>query len=192
MKLIFASHNQNKVIEIKKIMPSSIKIISLNEINLGVSEIEETGKTLEENALIKARFVYEKTGENCFADDTGLEVETLNGEPGVYSARYAGPEKSSEKNMFKLLEQLKNKTNRSARFKTVIALILDNKEYLFEGIINGEIIAEKKGDMGFGYDPIFKPNGLEKTLAEMNLSEKNNFSHRAKAIEKLITFLNNK
>jgi XTP/dITP diphosphohydrolase len=159
---------------------------------LGITEeIPETAPTLEGNALMKARYVYEKTGRNCFADDTGLEVEALNGEPGVYSARYAGVEKSPEKNMALLLQKLQGETNRRALFRTVIALIFEDKEYLFDGIAKGEIIDEKRGEEGFGYDPVFVPDGHQRTFAQMNLEEKNTLSHRAKAFEAMRNFLQN-
>lgn len=190
MKLLFATQNQHKISEIKKIISPNIAIQSLGDIH-DSTDIPETGTTLEENALIKARFVYTKFNQNCFADDTGLEVEALNGAPGVYSARYAGEPKSDEKNMIKLLEELKNKTNRKAHFKCVIALILNGKEILFEGILKGEILPEKSGTNGFGYDPIFLPENSSKTLAEMSMEEKNKISHRAIAVKKLVEFLNN-
>lgn len=190
MKLLFATQNEHKISEIKKIISPNIAIQSLGDIH-DSTDIPETGTTLEENALIKARFVYTKFNQNCFADDTGLEVEALNGAPGVYSARYAGEPKSDEKNMIKLLEELKNKTNRKAHFKCVIALILNGKEILFEGILKGEILPEKSGTNGFGYDPIFLPENSSKTLAEMSMEEKNKISHRAIAVKKLVEFLNN-
>jgi XTP/dITP diphosphohydrolase len=189
MKLLFATQNEHKISEIKKILSSNIAIQSLGDLK-DSTDIPETGSTLEENALLKARYVYSKFNQNCFADDTGLEVEALNGAPGVYSARYAGEPKSDEKNMIKLLEELKNKTNRKAHFKCVIALILDGKEILFEGILNGEIIPEKSGTNGFGYDPVFLPENSLKTLAEMSMEEKNKISHRAIAVKKLVEFLN--
>lgn len=190
MKLLFATQNEHKISEIKKIISPNIAIQSLGDIH-DSTDIPETGTTLEENALIKARFVYTKFNQNCIADDTGLEVEALNGAPGVYSARYAGEPKSDEKNMIKLLEELKNKTNRKAHFKCVIALILNGKEILFEGILKGEILPEKSGTNGFGYDPIFLPENSSKTLAEMSMEEKNKISHRAIAVKKLVEFLNN-
>lgn len=189
MKLLFATQNEHKISEIKKILSSNIAIQSLGDLK-DSTDIPETGSTLEENALLKARYVYSKFNQNCFADDTGLEVEALNGAPGVYSARYAGEPKSDEKNMIKLLEELKNKTNRKAHFKCVIALILDGKEILFEGILNGKIIPEKSGTNGFGYDPVFLPENSLKTLAEMSMEEKNKISHRAIAVKKLADFLN--
>lgn len=189
MNLIFASHNEHKLIEISNVLPSTITISNLK--NSSIKEIPETGKTLTENALIKARYVYESTGKNCFADDTGLVVEALNGEPGVYSARYAGEPKNDQNNVKKLLENLKGVTNRKASFKTVIALIIDSKEYLFEGEIKGEILCDLRGLNGFGYDPIFQPLGYEKSFAELTLDEKKQISHRSIAVSKMIDFLSN-
>ena len=190
MKLIFATHNSNKVKEILPLVGDN-KLSSLDDLGFH-DEIEETGKTLEENALIKARFVYDKFNENCFADDTGLEVECLEGAPGVYSARFAGNQKNAENNMDKLLDLLKNKTNRKAQFRTVIALIIDGEEHLFEGIVKGEILDKKKGDKGFGYDPVFLPDGYDQSFAELPINEKNKISHRALALKKLNKFLNDK
>lgn len=189
MRLIFSSQNQHKISEVRSKLPSFISLSDLSEFNL-TSEIPETGKTLEENALIKAKFVYENFKLNCFADDSGLEVEILGNAPGVYSARYAGEPKNDEKNMDKLLLALENHSNRNAQFRTVICLILLGKEYFFEGIIKGKIIHARKGKDGFGYDPIFIPDGYEKTFAEMTIEEKNKISHRALAVEKLVEFLN--
>lgn len=191
MKLIFASHNKNKVKEIAAILPKHFELVGLHDLNYN-EEIDETGATLEENALIKAKHIFEKFNLNCFADDSGLEVEVLNNEPGVYSARYAGNEKNDNANMNKLLTNLSSQTNRKARFRTVIALIIDGKEYSFEGIISGQIINEKKGEHGFGYDPIFVPDGYSKTFAELSAEEKNQISHRAKAVKQLLEFLSNK
>lgn len=188
MNLLFASHNQNKVNEISALLDGKIKIQSLNDVGI-FDEIEEYGKTLTENALIKARFVFDKTKQSCFADDTGLLVDALNGAPGVLSARYAGVEKNADKNMDLLLQNLIQNNNRKAKFVTTIALLFEGKEILFEGFLEGEIITEKKGNAGFGYDPIFLPKGFSKTLAEMNLEEKNKISHRAIAFEKLKSFL---
>lgn len=185
--LIFATHNQHKLLEVKTLLPETILLKSLTDISW-TDEIEETANTLEGNALLKARSIYQKTGFNCFADDSGLEVTSLHGAPGVYSARYAGPQKNDQDNMNKLLHELENKTNRSACFKTVIALILDGQEHVFVGQIDGEIISEKRGDKGFGYDPVFVPNGFNQTFAEMTSEEKNAISHRAKAVKKLISF----
>ena len=188
MDLIFASHNQNKTVEVGKKLQGNFTILSLKDINC-MEDIPETADTLEGNALLKARFVYTTYKKNCFADDSGLEIIVLNNEPGVYSARYAGTEKSDEANMNKVLLKLNGVTNRTAQFRTVIALILDGKEYLFEGIIKGTINTEKKGTNGFGYDPIFIPDGFSKTFAEMTLEEKNKISHRAIAVQKLANFL---
>ena len=188
MQLIFATQNQNKASEIQKLMPSMVQIQTLQDIGCMV-DIPEISKTLEGNALIKARYIWEKYKLNCFADDTGLEIESLNGEPGVFSARYAGEEKNAEANMNLVLTNLMTHQNRKAQFKTVIALILDGEEYLFQGIVEGEITKEKSGEKGFGYDPIFKPNESTKTFAEMTMEEKNQISHRGRAIHKLVEFL---
>jgi XTP/dITP diphosphohydrolase len=187
MKLIFASQNSNKINEIKGKLPQ-YSIEGLDPV-LFPDELSETGNTLDSNALQKARQVYKVTKENCFADDTGLEVEALNGEPGVFSARYAGSHKSSDDNMDLLLRNLQNSNNRKARFRTVIALILDGEVHQFEGVCTGTIITEKRGDMGFGYDPIFIPDGFDKTFAEMSMSEKSAISHRGKAVDQLVAFL---
>ncbi len=187
-KIVFATNNKNKLNEIRDILGSTMHILSLHDINCH-EEIPETGATIEENALIKARYVKEKYGYDCFADDTGLEIKSLNNAPGVYSARYAGDEHNSEKNMQKVLDNLKNKTDRSAQFRTCIALIKGDKEYLFEGKIEGKIITEKRGDSGFGYDPIFMPDGYDQTFAELGNNIKNKISHRALAVKKLINFL---
>lgn len=193
MKLLFATHNPHKAKEIRDIFLSSgsaLEITSLVELG-DMEEIVESGDTLVENALIKAREGYARHGLDCFADDTGLEVEALNGRPGVYSARYAGLECRAEDNIQKLLGELQGIQNRSARFRTVVALILDGKEHLFEGVVNGQIIDHKTGAEGFGYDPIFQPNGYSITFGEMSESEKNKISHRGMAIQKLIAFLKN-
>lgn len=187
--IVFASQNENKVEEIRAQLKGKLTILSLNDINYS-QELAEDSDTLMGNALQKARFVKENLGFDCFADDTGLEIEALAGEPGVRSARYAGEEKSSEANMDKVLHKLRSNNNRSAAFKTVIALIIGEKEYLFEGICEGTIIQEKRGQMGFGYDPIFVPSGYNHTFAEMNLEEKSKISHRGKAVNLLIDFLN--
>ena len=187
-KLIFATNNPNKLREIRSAV-SSYKIISLEEIGIK-EEIPETGSTLHENALQKAAYIFNKTGEDCFADDTGLEIAALDKRPGVYSARYAGINCSAEDNINKVLDELDGVTNRNAVFKTVIALIINGKEFFFEGGIDGNILTNKTGHQGFGYDPIFLPNGYEISFAEMSLDEKNNISHRAKAVKKLIHFLN--
>ena len=187
-KFVFATNNMHKIEEIQQIIGDTIEIIGLDAIGC-FEEIPETQETIAGNALQKARFIYEKYTLNCFADDTGLEVEELNGAPGVYSARYAGPGRSFEDNIQRLLFELNGKINRNARFITVIALIIDNKEYLFEGIINGTIIQEKRGDKGFGYDSVFLPENSNLTFAQMSSIEKNRISHRGKAVQKLIEFL---
>ena len=188
MKLIFASNNPNKLKEIKKIIPTKIKLLNLRDIKC-FDDIPENEKTIEKNAIFKANFIHVKFNVNVFSDDTGLEVSALNGEPGVYSARYAGDEKNTEKNIEKLLFKMRNIKSRKARFKTVIALYLNKKLHLFEGIVNGEILNHKKGLNGFGYDCIFKPNGYDKSFGELPLEIKNRISHRAIAIKKLINFL---
>ena len=190
MKLIFATHNSNKVKEILPLIGDN-ELSSLEDIGFH-NEIEETGKTLKKNALIKARFIYDKFNENCFADDTGLEVECLDGAPGVYSARFAGKQKNAEDNIYKLLDLLKNKPNRKAQFRTIIALIIDGKEYVFEGIVKGEILEKKRGNKGFGYDPVFLPEKYDQSFAELPFNEKNKISHRALALKKLNKFLNEK
>lgn len=187
-KLVFATNNLHKLEEVSAILGNQIELLSLNDINCHI-DIPETADTLEGNALLKSRFIYENYGMNCFADDTGLEVEALEGAPGVYSARYAGDGHNSEANMIKLLDNLKEKKNRKAQFRTAISLIIDEKEYLFEGIIKGEIGIIKKGDSGFGYDPIFVPEGYNETFAELGSDIKNKISHRALAINKLCEFL---
>lgn len=189
MKLLFATHNQNKVIEIAPLIPKKIEIVSLLDIGFH-EDIPETALTLEGNALLKAEAIFKTTGLNCFADDTGLEVETLNGAPGVFSARYAGEHKNAQDNMNKLLNELDGKENRKARFRTVICLILENEKYMFEGIIEGQIETKCIGAGGFGYDPIFTPNGYNRTFAEMTLVEKSKISHRGFAFDQLIGFLN--
>jgi XTP/dITP diphosphohydrolase len=189
MKIVFATNNKNKIFEIQSMLPKNIEIISLESIGC-YEEIEETALTIEGNAMLKANYVLQKYGFDCFADDTGLEVEALNGEPGVYSARYAGESKIPEENMKKLLFTLKNENNRKAQFKTVIALNFLGKQHLFTGIAKGEIITEKRGNMGFGYDPIFQPENQNKTFAELDLEIKNKISHRGKATQELIDFLN--
>jgi XTP/dITP diphosphohydrolase len=188
LKIVFATQNPNKLQEIKAMLPDSIELKGLDHLDLN-EDIPETQDTLEGNALQKARYVYEKFGVNCFADDTGLEVEALNGKPGVFSARYAGEGKDSNANMDKLLDELKNSDNRRAQFRTVIALIIDGDELLFNGIAEGEIIDEKRGKEGFGYDPIFVPRGYKETFAQMPLHEKNRISHRYKATKMLAEYL---
>ena len=187
-KIVFATNNQHKLDEVKKITEGLTEIVSLSEINC-FDDIPETADTLEGNALQKARYVKEKFGFDCFADDTGLEVEALDNAPGVYSARYAGPDHNSESNMKLLLKNMDGITNRKARFRTVIALLMDGKEYLFDGIVEGVIIDEKRGNSGFGYDPVFVPNGYNETFAQLGSDIKNNISHRAKAVLKLHDFL---
>jgi len=189
MKLIFATQNQNKVNELKLLIPDSIELLSLKEINCS-DDIPETADNLEGNASQKSAYVVSKFNVNCFADDTGLEIEALNNEPGVLSARYAGEQKNSNDNMNLVLANLKNKANRKARFRTVISLVINGKEHIFEGEAKGEIITEKCGVDGFGYDPIFKPEGYDITFAEMSMAEKNEISHRGKAVRKLVDYLN--
>lgn len=196
MDLLFATNNPHKLKEIQRLVSPEIRIFSLADKNIAV-EIPEDHFSLEENALQKARFIYERTGMNCFADDTGLEVYSLDGEPGVFSARYSRmgdlqfPDlEINEGNIKKLLHRLKDKENREARFRTVISLIVENQEYYFEGIAKGSILKEKRGSEGFGYDPVFLPEGYTQCFAEMSLSEKNKISHRGKAISNLVTFLN--
>jgi XTP/dITP diphosphohydrolase len=188
MKLVFASNNKNKVREISHILDNKITLLGLADINI-LEDIPENEPLIEGNALFKARYVYNATGLNVFADDTGLEIEALNGLPGVHSARFAGENKDSSANIARALAMLKGKENRKARFRTVIALIFEGKEYLFEGIVSGTIIDEKRGEEGFGYDPVFVPDGKELTFAQMSLDEKNKISHRAIAFEKLKEFL---
>ena len=188
MKLVFASNNKNKIQEIQALVPNTIQIVSLEEIGC-IEDIPETADTIEGNAILKANYVTEKYGFDCFADDTGLEVDALNGAPGVYSARYAGEQKDANDNMDKLLSELKDESNRKANFKTVIALNLNGKQNLFTGIINGKIIEEKIGTNGFGYDPIFVADGFDKTFAELSMEEKSTISHRGIAVKELILFL---
>ncbi len=188
MKLVFATHNPNKLQEIQALLPQTITLLSLDDIGC-TEDIPETAQTLEENALIKANYVKQKYGYDCFADDTGLEVESLNNDPGVYSARYAGEQNDAEANMNKLLTELNGITNRKAQFRTVIALITQSQEKLFTGICKGVILKEKKGEKGFGYDPVFQPVGYSKTFAQLSREEKNKISHRGKAIQLLIQFL---
>jgi XTP/dITP diphosphohydrolase len=189
MQLVFASNNKNKIQEIQSILNGSIQLLSLEEIGCQ-EEIPETADTIEGNAILKANYVTEKYGYDCFADDTGLEVQALNGEPGVYSARYAGEQRNSDDNMNKLLDGLSDKEDRSAQFKTVIALNIKGEQHLFTGIAKGDIVLEKTGNHGFGYDPIFKPENYDETFAELSSDIKNKISHRAKATKQLIDFLN--
>ena len=188
MKLVFATNNKHKLEEVRAIVGDRVEILSLNDINCN-DEIPETADTLQGNALIKARYIYEKYGVDCFADDTGLEVETLDGAPGVYSARYAGEECDSEANMQKLLQNLTGKSERSAQFRTVIALIINGEEKLFNGVVKGEISTGKMGDSGFGYDPIFIPEGFSQSFAQMSSEMKNSISHRYRATEQLSNYL---
>ena len=188
IELVFATNNPHKLEEIKKAVGTKFRILSLNDIGCN-EDITETAETLEGNASIKSRYVFDKYGKNCFGDDTGLEIDALDGMPGVYSARYGGPGHNHEKNMDRVLAELKETENRKARFRTVISLIIDGKEYQFEGIVNGEILSERHGSKGFGYDPIFRPDGFTTSFAEMGLDEKNKISHRGRAVAKLLDFL---
>ena len=191
MKLVFATNNKHKLEEVRAILGNSIEVLSLNDIDCH-DDIPETADTLDGNALIKARHIYKKFGVDCFADDTGLEVEVLGGEPGVYSARYAGEECNPEANMYKLLQNLTGKNNRNAQFRTVIALIIKGEEKLFNGIVKGTISNEKMGDAGFGYDPIFIPEGFSESFAQMTSDMKNSISHRYRATEELNNYLKEK
>lgn len=191
MKILFATSNQNKANEIRKMLPNNIELLTLADIEI-TEDIPETSETIEGNAKQKADYITSNYHLNCFADDTGLEIEALNGEPGVRSARYAGEERSDEANMKLVLDKLQSSENRSARFKTVIALNINNEQLLFEGIVNGAIRHEKTGQNGFGYDPVFEPENCGKTFAEMSLDEKNEYSHRARAIKKMIDYFQNK
>ncbi len=188
MKLVFASNNKHKLDEVKAVInPKVFELVSLQEIGFE-GDIEEPGATLEENASIKSNFIHERYKLNCFADDSGLEIEAINGEPGVDSAHYSG-ERNHDKNIQLVLQKMHNQTNRKARFRTIISLILNNKEHLFEGVVNGTITTQKMGDGGFGYDPIFIPDGYDKTFAQLSMDEKSNISHRALAVKKLTDFL---
>lgn len=188
MKIIFATNNQHKVDEIRAVTGSQFTIISLREAGIDI-DIAEPYDTLEMNASAKSRTIYEMTGINCFSEDTGLEVTALNGEPGVKSARYAGEDRSFDANIDKVLFNLATKTDRSARFRTVISLIINGEEKFFEGVCEGQIIHERRGIHGFGYDPVFVPTGFDRTFAEMTLQEKAALSHRARATEKLVAYL---
>ncbi len=191
MQLVFATNNKNKLTEVKLMLKElPIELLSLEDINC-LEDIPETTDTIEGNALQKANYIFEKYGYNCFADDTGLEIEALNGEPGVFSARYAGDAKDSNANMKKVLEKLSGNNNRKAQFKTVFALIIEGKETLFQGIVKGEILEKVTGTSGFGYDPIFKSDGCSLSFAEITIDEKNKISHRALATKKLIEYLKN-
>lgn len=188
MQLVFASNNPNKIKEIQNLLPDTLKILSLSDIGCE-EEIPETENTIEGNAILKANYITENYGFDCFADDTGLEVEALNGEPGVFSARYAGKQRNSEDNMDKLLANLHHQSNRKAQFKTVIALNINGEQHLFTGIAKGEITLDKQGIKGFGYDPIFKPEGFSDTFAQLSIEQKGAISHRGKAVRLLIHFI---
>ncbi len=190
MQIVFATNNLNKLKEVEALIPNHIKLLSLADI-LCIEDIPETQPTIEGNAIQKAEYIKANYGFDCFADDTGLEVEALNSEPGVFSARYAGPQRNAEDNMNKLLSNLENKSTRKAQFKTVVALHLNGELRTFTGVCKGEITKEKQGEKGFGYDPIFKADGYDKTFAEITLEEKNTIGHRGKAVKSLIAFLNN-
>lgn len=189
MQLVFATNNINKLREVQSLIPNHIKLLSLEEVGC-YEDVPETQETIEGNAIQKATYIKEKYGYDCFADDTGLEVDILDGAPGVYSARYAGEQRSSEDNIHKILKNMDNATNRKAQFKTVIALEFKGNQHLFTGICKGEITHQKIGDHGFGYDPIFKAEGYDQTFAEISLEEKNKIGHRGKAVQLLINFLN--
>ena len=189
MELIFATHNPNKLAEVQQMMPKSIKLLSLDDVQL-FDEIPETAATIKENAILKTDYIKSRFDLPVFADDTGLIVHALNGDPGVLSARYAGKQKNSEDNMDLLLENLLSSDDRSAHFLTVISLFIDGKQYEFEGRCDGEILPSRKGEKGFGYDPIFRPNGFQESFAQMSMSDKANISHRGQALKKLISFLN--
>lgn len=188
MKLVFATNNQHKLQELKQLLGGSIELLSLNDINC-YEDIPEDQETLEGNAAEKSFYIFNKFGINCFADDTGLEIDELNGEPGVYSARYAGEEKSPEKNIELVLQKLSEIKNRKARFRTVISLVINGHEVQFEGIVDGHILEEKKGISGFGYDPIFQPDESTLSFAEMSMDAKNKISHRGRAVQKLVEYL---
>jgi XTP/dITP diphosphohydrolase len=188
MKIVFATNNEHKLREIRNVLGGSFTLLSLKDINME-EDIPENEPTLEGNAIFKARYIHKASGLNVFADDTGLEVDSLGGRPGVHSARFAGESKDSSANIEKILDLMKNTENRKASFRTVIALIFNEREHIFEGIVNGTIIREKRGTDGFGYDPVFLPDGKNMTFAEMTLDEKNTISHRARAFEKLLHFL---
>ena len=188
--LVFATSNNNKIIEANKLLSSGTPYNIISKKDAGIlEEIPETGNTIEENAIQKARYIYDNYKKDCFAEDTGLIIDALNGEPGIYSGRYAGEDKNDKKNIAKVLNNLKGKSNRNARFKTVIALILKGKLYIFEGLVEGKIADNPRGESGFGYDPVFVPHGFDKTFSELGLEIKNNISHRAKAMKKLNEFL---
>jgi XTP/dITP diphosphohydrolase len=188
MKLVFATNNPNKLAEIKRLLPDHIELLSMKDIQC-FDDIPETAMTLEGNAHLKASYIASRFGYNCFADDTGLEIDFLNGAPGVYSARYAGSEKDAEANMTKVLDELKHTNNRKAQFRTAISLIIDGREQLFEGVVNGSILRQKQGEEGFGYDPIFQPENEKRSFAEMSMDEKGKISHRGRAVAHLIEFI---
>lgn len=190
MKLVFATHNLKKLEEVKQILPKTYDLLSLDDLGCN-EEIPETGATLEENSKLKADYVTQRYGMDCFSDDTGLLIDSLHGEPGVYSARYAGDKKNSEDNMDKVLSKMEGLLTRNAHFKTVIHLNFKGKSYIFDGAIHGEITHDRMGDGGFGYDPIFRPEGYQETFGQLPAIVKNNISHRAKAIQKLLAFLKN-
>ena len=190
MKIVFATNNPNKLKEIQSLIPKEIEIISLKEIGCN-EDIPETGDTLEANAFQKAHYIKDNFNYDCFADDTGLEIDELNGDPGVYSARYAGPERNANANMNKVLNELKGKKNRKAKFRTAIALILKGEEHLFEGKVEGYISKDKQGNEGFGYDPIFIPENNIRSFAQMSMQEKGAISHRGRAVKKLVAYLKN-
>ncbi len=188
MKIVFATNNPNKLAEVKALLPAGIEILSLQDINCK-EELPENSDTLEDNAAQKAFYVYDNYGYNCFSDDTGLEIQALDERPGVYSARYAGPDCKAEDNMQKVLAEMKNEDNRDASFRTIISLVIEGKEFQFEGEVEGQIIPEKWGDEGFGYDPIFLPDGYEKSFAQMDMQQKGEISHRGLAVKQLMDFL---
>ena len=189
-KLVFATNNDHKLRELREILSAEFELLSLNDIGCN-DDIPETGTTLEINAAQKSFYIWDKYGINCFADDTGLEIEAIDNEPGVYSARYAGEGRNASDNMLKVLEKMKNETNRSARFRCVISLVINGVEKQFEGIVEGTILAEKHGEAGFGYDPIFMPDGFNQSFAEMSPKDKNQISHRGRAVMKLVDYLKN-
>jgi XTP/dITP diphosphohydrolase len=191
MKIVFATNNPNKIAEVKALLPLGIELLSLEDINCK-EELPENSDTLEDNAAQKAFYVYDNYGYNCFADDTGLEIDSLDGRPGVYSARYAGPECKAEDNIQKVLQEMKAEDNRDASFRTIISLIIDGIEFQFEGQVEGQIIPEKWGDQGFGYDPIFLPDGFEQSFAQMSIDQKGQISHRGLAVQQLMNFLKNR
>lgn len=189
-KLVFATNNDHKLSELSQILPPEFELLSLNDIGC-TDDIPETGTTLEVNAAQKSFYIWDKYGFNCFADDTGLEIEILGNEPGVYSARYAGEDRSATANMLKVLNKMAGETNRKARFRCVISLVIDGKEKQFEGIVEGKLLTERQGEAGFGYDPIFMPDGYNHSFAEMSADDKNRISHRGRAVIKLVDYLKN-